>query len=105
MIIVKDYRQYGPEFSVDVKIECDTCLLYEEYPDTLFFSDQFERDILSEIQSGTWWDWWHPINGKLLCEACYSKLCLHPRPVDNHRCMLYDGHKGDHECCRSHMFY
>lgn len=105
MIIVNSYEVSGQEYSVDLRLECDTCLCYEKYPETLFFSNEFERDVLNEIQGGTWWDWWHYVSGKLVCETCYDKLCLHHHPVDNHRCMRYSGHEGDHECCRHHMYY
>lgn len=106
MIIVEDYYQEGSgEFFADLKLECDTCLCYESYPETLFFTDQFERDVLNEIQGGTWWDWWHYVSGKFICDECYNKLCLHQRAVDNHLCMRYAGHEGDHECCRHHMYY
>lgn len=47
--------------------------------------------------------------GSIFCPPCLKQFkeetCLHRHPIDNHMCMRYAGHEGDHECCKRHMFY
>lgn len=93
------------EVLADVLLVCDECHASEKYENVLFYSDNPEHDMVDELKSGSYWEPWRALNDAVLCNECYNKRCLRRHPIDNHQCMLYAGHEGDHECCKKHMFY
>lgn len=97
-----------PDAYLTLKMECGRCGSLAEDDDG-WDDDSDVDEVLSVMAHAPETFDYVGFVGSIFCPPCLERFkretCLHRHPVDNHMCMRYAGHKGDHECCKWHMFY